>query len=56
MLTVIDQNNRREHQALVEAARRLRHEVFVEEMGWAELASPTPGGKPGEKPQKAAAS
>lgn len=41
MLTVVDQRNRQAHEDLIRAARRLRHEVFVEEMGWSELASPT---------------
>ena len=40
MLTVLDAGNRHHHPDLVRAARRLRHAVFVEEMGWTNLASP----------------
>ncbi|WP_062221540.1 hypothetical protein [Aureimonas sp. D3] len=40
MLTVLDAANRHHHPDLVRAARRLRHAVFVEEMGWTNLASP----------------
>lgn len=37
MITLIEPGNRERHHALLEGAYRLRHAVFVEEMGWENL-------------------
>ncbi len=40
LTTTIDATNRHLYGKQIEAARRLRHAVFVEEMGWNDLAKP----------------